>query len=494
MNKSELAIGIVTPLGINHDDIASTIQDYFSHYGYHLEDYRLSKIISENYKDRLPTNIVVEPEHERISSHIAVCNEFRSLVKKGDAVVLAAIHSIYEKRQSQGGGKLENTVHLFRTLKHPDEVRTLRDIYGKGFYLLGFTAAHEIRVAYLRDQKGIKDPQKLQDLMKRDALEIDPLGQHTSSVFHLSDCFFSVDEPTAWKKKFERFLHLIFANPLVKPPYKDEYAMFLAFAASLRSGDLSRQVGAVITSDRSDIIATGVNDAPKSLGGQYWSDDEDNDHRDISKKRDENDAIKQQMMLELLTKMNALSQSSKEQSELVRETLEGSMLNDITEFGRAVHAEMEALLACARSGVSPVGGTLYCTTFPCHNCAKHIIDAGIKRVVYVEPYPKSKAYDLHKDALHLGSADKHNDNKVVFEPFVGVGPWRFVDLFTMKHPEAKELKRKDKSTGRKVSGWNTEEAVPRFGLSEENYIAREKRFLSYITQALESAASPKTQI
>ena len=59
-----------------------------------------------------------------------------------------------------------------------------------------------------------------------------------------------------------------------------------------------------------------------------------------------------------------------------------------------VHAEMEALLSCARSGVSPVGGTLYSTTFPCHNCAKHIVAAGLRRVVYVEPYPKSRAVEF----------------------------------------------------------------------------------------------------
>ena len=63
--------------------------------------------------------------------------------------------------------------------------------------------------------------------------------------------------------------------------------------------------------------------------------------------------------------------------------LENSRLMDITEYGRAVHAEMDALLACARTGTSPVGGILFTTTFPCHNCARHILAAGIKRVVYI---------------------------------------------------------------------------------------------------------------
>jgi deoxycytidylate deaminase len=65
-----------------------------------------------------------------------------------------------------------------------------------------------------------------------------------------------------------------------------------------------------------------------------------------------------------------------------RRKLRGSPLMDITEYGRAVHAEMEAILACARTGGNPSGATLYCTTSPpCHNCAKHIVDVGITRVV-----------------------------------------------------------------------------------------------------------------
>ena len=109
------------------------------------------------------------------------------------------------------------------------------------------------------------------------------------------------------------------------------------------------------------------------------------------------------------------------------------MLFDITEFGRAVHAEMEAMLCCAKVGVSPRGGTLYTTTFPCHNCAKHIVDVGIRRVVYVEPYPKGQAKELHSDSIEIeGPIREEKDlKKVQFQPFVGVGPRRYVDLFSI---------------------------------------------------------------
>jgi Cytidine and deoxycytidylate deaminase zinc-binding region len=106
-----------------------------------------------------------------------------------------------------------------------------------------------------------------------------------------------------------------------------------------------------------------------------------------------------------------------------------------------VHAEMEALLSCARNNVSTRGAELFCTTFPCHNCAKHIIAAGITRVVFIEPYQKSKAVEFHSDSISVGFNPA--DKTVHFEPFVGVGPRRFFDLFSINLGGGFPLQRKD---------------------------------------------------
>jgi deoxycytidylate deaminase len=119
------------------------------------------------------------------------------------------------------------------------------------------------------------------------------------------------------------------------------------------------------------------------------------------------------------------------------------MMN-LTEFGRAVHAEMEALLAAGRMGTSCRGCDLFCSTFPCHNCAKHIIDAGIKRVVYIEPYPKSLAVRLHGDAMVLGNAG-HNDNRVEFVQFCGVAPRMYATLFSSMKSVGTRIKRKSEA-------------------------------------------------
>ena len=52
-----------------------------------------------------------------------------------------------------------------------------------------------------------------------------------------------------------------------------EYAMFMAYAASLRSAELGRQVGAVILSQQGEFISVGANEVPCGGGGLYWSDD-----------------------------------------------------------------------------------------------------------------------------------------------------------------------------------------------------------------------------
>ncbi|MDY6045128.1 MAG: deaminase [Peptoniphilus sp.] len=51
-----------------------------------------------------------------------------------------------------------------------------------------------------------------------------------------------------------------------------------------------------------------------------------------------------------------------------------------------IHAEMNALLYCAKEGISTKGATCYVTHFPCLNCTKALIQAGIREVVYKLDY------------------------------------------------------------------------------------------------------------
>ncbi|MFU0800847.1 MAG: hypothetical protein ACFWUE_09385 [Xylanivirga thermophila] len=67
------------------------------------------------------------------------------------------------------------------------------------------------------------------------------------------------------------------------------------------------------------------------------------------------------------------------------------------EFCYAIHAEQNAIVQAAKLGISIDGATLYCTHQPCVICAKLIINSGIERVVYKEPYPDQLAIEIFKE-------------------------------------------------------------------------------------------------
>ena len=72
---------------------------------------------------------------------------------------------------------------------------------------------------------------------------------------------------------------------------------------------------------------------------------------------------------------------------------------------------------------------MYVTTFPCHECAKHIVAAGIQKVVFIEPYSKSQVANLFSDSIVI--EPEIMKDKIAFVPFVGVAPRRYMSLFSM---------------------------------------------------------------
>lgn len=127
-------------------------------------------------------------------------------------------------------------------------------------------------------------------------------------------------------------------------------------------------------------------------------------------------------------------------------------------------------MMCARNGISTKECSMYMTTFPCHNCAKHIIAAGIKKVIYIEPYPKSKALEFYPNEISQNGQD--SEKKVLFIPFKGVGPHRFIDLFSMHSIRWYSRNRKNKDGY--VIQWDRSKASLRNPMSLMNYIEMEQ--------------------
>jgi deoxycytidylate deaminase len=142
---------------------------------------------------------------------------------------------------------------------------------------------------------------------------------------------------------------------------------------------------------------------------------------------------------------------------------------------------MEALLSAARNGIAIRGGTLYTTTYPCHNCAKHIVAAGIKKVKFVEPYPKSYATKMHSDSIE--SNGEGGTDKVRFEPFVGIGPRRFVDLFSMSLSSGRNITRKQNSH---LIEWTRETAELRVPMAPLSYLEAEVSLVNELSSVVSS--------
>jgi len=332
---------------------------------------------------------------------------------------------------------------------------------------------------------------QIEELIRIDEYERPEFGQRFRDTFHLADSFIAVSASELGadktKQQLNRFLDLLFGSRIITPT-RDEYGMYLAHAAALRSASLARQVGASIVNPDGDILGIGSNEVPKFGGGSYWEYDPVHpnaadlvDGRDHVRGNDSNDEMQRKLMAEVLQELDpgwtGLSPQERETKLATAcDALKtsGARIMNLTEFGRAVHAEMSALMAAARVGTSIKNSVLYSTTFPCHSCTKHIVDSGIQRVVYVEPYPKSLAADFHSDSISVESLEQLNseveakDKRVKFEPFVGISPRRYDAFFSMRTKEGRETRRKNR-----LGELQKEPIGLRLTMQPHNYVERE---------------------
>ncbi len=434
---SEIIIGLVGAVGTDLSLVTGPLMDRLRIAGYDTTEIRVSR-------DVIPRIVKVDVAGVNEANRITQLMDAGDLARKqstDNGILASGVAAQIAGKRKSSAKVMPRHAFIVNSLKHPDEVHRLRQIYPRGFHLFGVHPDESVRLHYMK-QKGISD-QDIVRLVERDQDEHLPYGQRVNDTFHMSDFFVRLDNNSLkLGNSIVRIFDILFGNPYATPTF-EEFAMFLAFTASLRSADLSRQVGAVVTNGE-EILSTGANDCPKFGGGLYWPQyDSDihafkdkNDGRDYVRGEDSN-KIEQRKIIE------AILEKAKEHGldcGKLKEVLEESRIRDLTEYGRMVHAEMEALLSCARNNVNTRGGQLFSTTFPCHNCAKHIVAAGIERVVFIEPYQKSKAAEFHSDSISVGFSP--SPNTVHFEPFVGIGPRRFFDLFSLRLSAGYELKRK----------------------------------------------------
>lgn len=477
----ELFFGLIGAVGTDLKGIENILSRELQTVGYLPHEIRLSSLLKECDKYKDLDKVDKQPEHLRIRRYMDAGDDFRGTSKRGDAVALLAMGKVRALRTELNGDGSSKPVpgqaYVFNSLKHPDEVDTLRRVYGSVFFAIAVYESRERRLISLCE-KIAKSSEKFdrtqfqsdaEALIERDQKDITAdFGQDVRDTFPKADLFLNANDLATLELQLRRFVRALFGYPFVSPSV-DEYCMFHARASALRSADLSRQVGAVIATPNGEILATGCNEVPYPGGGSIWEsqiDETKKDNRDFIIGYDSSVRMAHELVSEVLRRLGDAGWLNDEQKKTDPDTLaqnalfkgegpplKGSRAASVLEFGRVVHAEMAAISDAARRGISIKDATLYCTTFPCHMCARHIIAAGIARVFYIEPYPKSLTKQLHSDAACIDYDSSAPAHAVKFLPFTGIGPRRYFDLFEMSVP------RKD-ANGRAV-GWSPTEAAPK---------------------------------
>ncbi len=482
----ELVIGLVGYVGAGCSTAAGRMEILLDDAGYTVHRIKLSELIKTTAVMDQVTRVSpgLKQGAERFARGEALQNAGDLLRQRHGhhAVAALAIRDIRARRGATQPGE-QKLAFLLDSLKNPDEVKLLRQVYDHSFRLVAVHCERTQRERRLiGDKKSnakFKGVQKadVKTFMERDEEDAyqNRYGQQVRKTFHIADFFLDNNADSAGGESLtgdvERFVNLLLGTGLVRPT-RGERAMYHAYAAALQSSCLSRQVGATLIARDGTVLSTGTNDVPK-FGGGVYDEESSPDHRCFAWQWDQKgiqfvgchnqrkkrqlrediaewfaDSFSDQLALAAHPKptvgLDTADATRDAAAQRIRVLLRSSSdlfdgipgIGELIEYSRSIHAEMNALLAAGRSGVPAVNAALYCTTYPCHNCARHLVAAGIAEVYYIEPYVKSLASELHYDAIATelpGPGEgKPRSGKMTIVPFTGVGPRMYEDFFTKR--------------------------------------------------------------
>lgn len=445
--SQELVIALVGPVGSGVSTAAKFLFDELSNeFGYDV-----APIMKPSDVIRAQCGLVgmTAPTNAKTATYISQMQDAGNRLREkfgNNYLIEKLIEKIRSFRTTHKGYEGETEVpgrraYIIDSLKSMEELELLRDVYRDTLCVVGVFAPDKLRDDRLKDLDYPEDERS--KVMARDQAELATFGQATRKLFVHSDLFVCNDRrPEDLESSLKRFLDIVF-DTAIHTPTRAEAAMYKANAAAANSACMSRQVGVSIVSAGGELIAVGWNDVPKFGGSLYTEEDRETfdddakaivnkDHRcyNWGGKKCHNEVRRHSLMDKVAIAVAESGQVKASKRADVRSAIGRTDINALIEFSRSIHAEMEAILSVAREGKhSLVGATLYTNTYPCHNCARHIVASGIKEVVYIEPYLKSLAIELHSDVI---SEMPDAKNMVVFRQFNGVAPTNYVKLFRPK--------------------------------------------------------------
>lgn len=494
---AELVVGIVGRMGVDTSSVFRWMEDVLHSLRYRSHRIKLTDFLKSRTFDGI--HLDETSIERRYKTYIDACNLVREKTSRNDFFASYAIERIIGIRTNAENGAadspLARTAYVIDQIKRPEEADALRGIYGQQFVLISChipmdvrqrTLAAKIAAGHASEPKAKEWQSVADELIERDDKESGKIfGQRVSDVFPKADLIIDAKNEETASPTLKRFFEALFGNFAISPT-RDEFFQNMAANVALTSCDTARQVGAAIASE-GEIVATGFNEAPKAHGGTYWA-NEGQDGRDFALGRDANTVRKRQMVTDIVRRLrdnNQLADNSISEAQIEAEFLDAkdaplkkSQIMDTLEYGRAVHAEMAAITAASRMGRPVKDATLYCTTFPCHNCSKHIVASGISKVFYLEPYGKSFTDELYPDSVKIDDSSERGD-LVAFKQFIGITPNRYKEIF------AKEKLKDEKGN---VVAWNRVSCQPVFEKLDQGHFVREVLFQKFFSDKLNDKA------
>jgi len=205
------------------------------------------------------------------------------------------------------------------------------------------------------------------------------------------------------KEQWMKYVSLIMHPGLIRPT-EEERCMIVAYTAKFNSGCISRQVGACITNEYNSVRSIGWNEVasgqiPCALRDMKYLFDEKNKNNaetifsDFERNQDNyytdcncfkkklEEAYPEEKRTRIYQKGLPLPYCFKTEHNEFE-----SCKNQV--YTRSLHAEENAIIQMAKYGGEKLSnGIIYVTASPCELCSKKLFQIGVKKIVYIDPYP-----------------------------------------------------------------------------------------------------------
>ncbi len=341
-------------------------------------------------------------------------------------------HRRYIKDTTTGDIKTYYVVECFR---NPSEINYFRKRFNE-FYLFSVYRDEKTRFSTFKKKfKFTPDECVKVDAQDQGNDYTDDLAkQNIKTCVNLADISVTNDATyNDYKTCLLKYFALIKSPGCVNPTH-DERNMHLAYSVSLNSTCICRQVGAVIVKN-GYVIGIGWNDAESfnigclfryrhdaiNIEKDYFPLGYEEDHERIKEIIKEGGHQNESFCFKnAYGEFKRIKKFTNGEDENCREIIKNIQTKSLQEC-RSLHAEENAILQVARTQSGNLdNATIYSTTFPCELCTKKILQVGITKIVYCEPYPRSISQSVFL-AEHMRAIE--------ITPFEGVKSPAFFKLF-----------------------------------------------------------------